>query len=87
MVGSFRICWGFKFDPGPCPVDDTPHTACTTESVAALKAAADLALGPTTGTRLVVPVEPPAALRVAFTTATYRRERHGSLIGIPTRRR
>jgi hypothetical protein len=28
---------GFTFwshDPGPCPVDDTPHTACTPESLA-----------------------------------------------------
>jgi hypothetical protein len=25
----------WRHDPGPCPVDDTPHTACTPESVAA----------------------------------------------------
>ena len=23
----------WKHDPGPCPVDDTPHTACTPASV------------------------------------------------------
>ena len=30
-------CGGDLGDPGPCPVDDTPHTACTPESVAAGK--------------------------------------------------
>ena len=24
-----RGCWPWSHDPGPCPVDDTPHTACT----------------------------------------------------------
>ena len=22
-------CFGWKHDPGPCPVDDAPHTTCT----------------------------------------------------------
>lgn len=29
--GCFSL---LRHDPGPCPVDDTPHTACTPESVA-----------------------------------------------------
>lgn len=64
-------------DPGPCPVDDTPHTACTT--VAAARRA-----GAPPGTLVVIPVRPPAGLpvppvaeRVEFTTATYRRDLHG----------
>ena len=68
-------CWGGKHDPGPCPVDDTPHTACTPESVALQRA--------TGGTRIVVPVEPPQQ----FTTATYKRAIHGKALGIDTRGR
>jgi hypothetical protein len=26
-------CWRHKFDPGPCPVDDMPHTTCTPENI------------------------------------------------------
>ena len=25
-------CFFWRADPGPCPVDDTPHTACTPET-------------------------------------------------------
>jgi hypothetical protein len=30
-----RSCLGWESDPGPCPVDDTPHTACTSPDYAA----------------------------------------------------
>ena len=74
-------CWGWRHDPGPCPVDDTPHTACTPESVA-LQRAADAALGATTGTRVVVPVEPPSGVLASFSTTSYRRALHGPAIGV-----
>lgn len=68
-------CGGWSQDPGPCPVDDTPHTACTPESVAAASS-------------LTVPLTPPPALvnmqkaeaalaPVEFTTKTYSRAKHG----------
>lgn len=70
-----RWCGDWRRDPGPCPVDDTPHTACTPESVAAAGA-------------LTVPLHPPPALAnmlaaqatpapVEFTTKTYSRTKHG----------
>lgn len=82
MIG----CWSFH-DPGPCPVDDTPHTACTPESVGTVI---------TTGRgRLVsvrvqrprvldaspapVPVATPVAV---FTQGTYDRRTHGKALGI-----
>jgi hypothetical protein len=40
MRSAFSCGLPWRTDPGPCPVDDTPHTACTPESVARL--------GPTT---------------------------------------
>lgn len=59
-----------KFDPGPCPVDDTPHTACTPASVGGL----------TISVRrprvLDTVVTPPVEDAVEFTTATYRRHLH-----------
>lgn len=57
-------------DPGPCPVDDAPHTTCTSADYA--------------GTPLTVPVRRPRSLPppvpvvelpvlpVSFTSATYR---------------
>jgi len=50
----------WKDDPGPCPVDDTPHTACTVESVA---------LRSRVSQTCTVPITPPRT----FTTASYRR--------------
>jgi len=38
MRSAFGCGLGWRHDPGPCPVDDTPHTACTPESVARLAA-------------------------------------------------
>jgi hypothetical protein len=34
MRFAFGCGASWRQDPGPCPVDDTPHTACTPESVA-----------------------------------------------------
>lgn len=72
-----RTCSCFVFeDPGPCPVDDTPHTACTPESVALQQ----LRQHAPPGTVLVVPVARPAGLPPAghtervITTKTYRRD-------------
>ncbi|RPJ53251.1 MAG: hypothetical protein EHM24_33140 [Acidobacteria bacterium] len=73
----------WSHDPGPCPVDDTPHTACTPESVARLRvplastpAHARAAQLVAERAAAVVPSpEPPPP--VPFTTQTYRRATHG----------
>lgn len=54
-------------DPGPCPVDDTPHTACTPASVAA-----QIIVRSREPQTCTVIVQPPRV----FTTATYRRALH-----------
>jgi hypothetical protein len=51
----------WRVDPGPCPVDDTPHTACTAESVALI--------GGRGGGVVTVPTVPPRV----FSTASYPR--------------
>lgn len=76
--------FGWKHDPGPCPVDDTPHTACTPESVAALRVRAqrprslDKTIARLQNDQAVTPealdVAPAAA---TFTQKTYRRAVHG----------
>ena len=73
------LWWCSAFgDPGPCPVDDTPHTACTPESVALQ-------------IRVHPPRVLERALSVApFTQATYRRAVEGKALGLgrsPIRRR
>jgi hypothetical protein len=55
-------------DPGPCPVDDTPHTACTPESVARQPLTQSLRPSQTCS----VPITPPRV----FSTGTYRRALH-----------
>lgn len=59
----------FRQDPGPCPICGAPHTACTTDNVAAM-------------TTLQLPCRDAAAAAQPaptpeFTTATYRRAVHG----------
>lgn len=60
---------GRQLEPGPCPVDDAPHTTCTSPDYA--------------GTLLTIPVRRPRSLPppapvvaevppVTFTSATYR---------------
>ena len=56
--------WG---DPGPCPVDDAPHTTCTSPDYTPLS----VPLGNRDQT-ITVPCERPQAL--TFNTATYRRK-------------
>lgn len=73
----------FRHDPGPCPVDDTPHTACTADENV-MRAY----FTPQASVTTTTPV--PAVLRemqanptvtqpepVTFTTKTYRRALHG----------
>jgi hypothetical protein len=83
-------------DPGPCPVDDTPHTACT-----ATEAAAAPLISRTQQEQAVrVPFPRPGWLRAReqpgpaaqmvsepFSTEEYTRAKHGPLIGKGKRRR
>lgn len=72
-------CRRFRHDPGPCPVDDTPHTACTPASVGSARTAA----------ALTVPLKrpgwlptPTATVSAPFTPATYRRAVQGKALGL-----
>jgi hypothetical protein len=60
--------FGWTCDPGPCPIDDTPHTACTPESVALASSLSRQACA--------VALAPPRVL-ATFSTATYRTAEHG----------
>ena len=74
----------WSHDPGPCPVDDTPHTACTPESVARLRVplastpardrAVQLLAERACATATAPPPEPPPA--PPFTTKSYKRATH-----------
>jgi len=57
-------------DPGPCPVDDAPHTTCTSHD------AGPIVIQQTPMRDLTVaPLAPaPAIAPATFTTATYRRK-------------
>jgi len=66
-----------KHDPGPCPVDDSPHTTCCpSESEAVVVTEArpprDGPRQPRSAPRIVVR----ALGETEFTTATYRKEKH-----------
>lgn len=73
----------FKCDPGPCPVDDTPHTACTPESVAHQQVRT-IGLGTEpqqinvlrAGQKPQAPAAPEPPAPVTFTTKTYNRKKH-----------
>lgn len=84
-----KSCHGELGIPPPCPVDDTPFTACTAEiGVASQQITQPLgASGPTT---VVIPVAPPFALarrpaapiertEVSVSTKTYRGTKRGAL--------
>jgi hypothetical protein len=71
-------------DPGPCPVDDAPHTTCVAPA-----AVSKTGLGSATQA-ITVPVQRPGWLRApaapaapaqqtvqTFTTSTYKRSEHG----------
>jgi hypothetical protein len=69
----------WKHDPGPCPIDDAPHHACTPESVAErVEVSADgqrvtiRAAGAASRSAPSVAADP-----VTFTTSGYRRAAHG----------
>jgi hypothetical protein len=74
-----------KPDPGPCPVDDAPHTTCTSADYERGGPIVIVQLPARDGVvdaGLRVPVDPPGALQPApavssFTTGTYRRAVHG----------
>jgi hypothetical protein len=66
-------------DPGPCPVDDAPHTTCTSPDYTG--ASAPIVI-PQMPCRDALPrpamTLPPVTLQPGeFTTATYRRAAHG----------
>jgi hypothetical protein len=77
---------GWRGDPGPCPVDDTPHTACTPEMFPGTVVAADGSVTIPLARPPGMPAPaPPAALPGEFTTKTYQRKVHGKSIGVKTR--
>jgi hypothetical protein len=65
------MTWGF--DPGPCPVDDAPHTSCTSAGYTG-----DIVI-PQTPMRDEMAAPPPPvgipATSPTFSTKTYRRKR------------
>jgi hypothetical protein len=83
-------CWGWKPDPGPCPVDDAPHTTCTSPDYAA-RQPLTRRVGVQAGTSVSVPVRVPVAAQYAtrlvasFSTTSYRRNVEGKALGIQRR--
>lgn len=86
------LCSRYRHDPGPCPVDDAPHTTCVAPTAVTVRT-----LGSTTQS-VTVPLQRPGWLRApvtapapaqqiveTFTTATYRRSSFGK--GSRSRRR
>ena len=74
------LTWSpWKTDPGPCPVDDTPHTACTPASIAAK---GNSFVGPGHRPRTLpappaapaAPAAPSTQVGAPFTTKTYKRQ-------------
>jgi len=60
-------------DPGPCPVDDAPHTTCCADSSGAL-VIPQLPCRDALADTMVPPAPPPPVPVVeSFTTKTYRR--------------
>ena len=74
--------WWWKADPGPCPVDDAPHTTCTSQGYIAapypstaqqtvsVSAPLPAATGTAGGSAAPKPAPEPST---TFTTKTYRR--------------
>lgn len=82
--------WGgsdpFRRDPGPCIVDDTPHCACTPESVGLKQAQQQAQQQAAKNGADSLPVSPPppapatalpAEHAGSFTTKDYKRTVHG----------
>jgi hypothetical protein len=71
-----RSCYGdWRRDPGPCPVDDTPHTACTPESVSR-----QITVAVQRPRVLDQAPQPVATAAPEFSTKTYRRNPHRKLL-------
>lgn len=68
-------------DPGPCPVDDAPHTTCTSADYTGATQQLVIVQLPCRDAQLRRPamtVPPQVTLQPGeFTTATYRRSQHG----------
>lgn len=71
----------FRMDPGPCPVDDAPHTTCTAtapmETVMLPNRDAAVAARRAAAVSTTPPPSAPPLKEGEFTTATYRRAVHG----------
>jgi len=69
----------WQFDPGPCPVDDAPHTTCTSPDYTAILSIPQLpmrdAMATSAAVDLASPVLAPAAPgeSAPVSTKTYRR--------------
>lgn len=77
MRFSFSSAFG---DPGPCPVDDAPHTTCTSADYRGQQQPIVIQQLPMRDASLARPAIslPPVTLQPGeFTTATYRRATHG----------
>ena len=71
MISSFRA------DPGPCPIDDSPHTTCCAPGVATGSAITVSLLGASAPVTVTTPAPPPVngapappPLRAVVTQAT-----------------
>jgi hypothetical protein len=85
-----RFCLTTLGDPGPCPVDDTPHTGCTPESYAAQQARDQTLTVKLRRPRVLDRATAPRAEAVprdTFTTKTYKRREHGKRLGLEKGRR
>lgn len=76
-------CTQWKRDPGPCPVDDTPHTGCVAPTTLTSRTSIDqtvsVAVARPGWLRARTPEPPPPEQTVVeFSTATYKRSEHSS---------
>jgi hypothetical protein len=77
------MAW-IKVDPGPCPVDDMPHTTCTSADAGPpvvvqlpnRDGVVEALVGPAPVAPAAAAPGEPYAVGEPFTTATYRRARH-----------
>lgn len=84
-----------RYDPGPCPVDDTPHTACVPGPDAApltsrthIDQRVTVAFPRPGWMRSPAPgPEPVRTVSAPFTTGEYSHEKHGPAIGKRGRRK
>lgn len=67
----FSAYFPFRADPGPCPVDDAPHTGCTSDSAIVIQ---QTPMRDTQLAQLPAPVAPSQPAAQEFSTKTYRGE-------------